>query len=873
MPNWKKVIVSGSDAILNNITASGGANILGSTTFGSTTNNTHTFSGSVEVLNGTLTADGGGLYNVPVPLDWDGTPKTGYLTTFIDKIYQNGGALNDSTSYDTSSFILSGSGNTGQYPILYWDEINDNPIDPYTFNAFLTTLTKQCIVFTSSDAGPQLGSVEQNILNTVAGTSTKIIDLASVDGNNDGQITGGELLQAIHDTLVEAKSNPTTFYSAINYDFTDVYNINATSGNKLRFALYASATALSNTRIVKTNLFNNDWTTVGTGVTQSKDNDDISTFANTVKNIFYENLNTDLDTTINASFTVSGSITASGNISASGTIVGSNLSGTNTGDQDLSDLNTFTGSIQTEVDNLTAVTSSFVLNSSTASFAVTGSDVIFTNITASNNISASGNLFASLSFDSSNYNTVVYDNSTGQFFYTGSYGGSGGGATIDNDANNRITTAKGDGILNAEQNLSFNGSKLELTGSLYIKDNNPVNIRSQAGLAFDISDSLSANIIRLGDPLFNNNETVFTVDDYNENIKLTFGEGFDTIFSQTGLDLHGNITSSGDISSSGDLTTNNGLFSGNLTVQGDITAQQYIINSTVTNVTMSFSSGSTIFGDSTDDTHLFTGSLDITGSTNIIGPLSLPGFNDVSASLASLTAGGGADNLGNHTATQDLDMAGFSISASLNITASGNISASGDIIGNNLYSNNINIFPQTLSSSSLEILSIPENSSYNQGVIKESITLDNNSYGTVNLFKVTSSIESVTINPTIIYNPTSGIKTRIKLSLSVVPDNLIPNAVTFINAAFLYNFGSVSYSSGFTANNLGVTISPFLYNHNITSYNNNTSFWDISLSSDSQYLEFKFVLNESTTSGTNIGSSNLTSTNVDFLIPYELYKF
>jgi len=688
MPNWKKVIVSGSDAVLNNITASGGANVLGSTTFGSTTNNTHIFSGSVEVLNGTLTADGGGLYNVPVPLDWDGTPKTGYLTTFIDRIYQNAGALNDNNLYDTSSFILSGSGNTGQYPILYWDDVSNNSLNPYVSNAFLITLTKQCIVFTSSDAGPQLGLFEQGLLDTVAGTSTKIIDLASVDGNNDGQITGGELLQAIYDTLVEAKSNPTTFYTAINYDFTDVYNINASSGNKLRFALYASATTLSQTKIAKTNLFNNDWTTVGTGVTQSKDNDDISTFANTVKNIFYENLNTDLDTTINASFTVSGSITASGNISASGTIVGSNLSGTNTGDQDLSGLNTFTGSIQTEVDNLTAATSSFVLNSSTASFAVTGSDVIFTNITASNNISASGNLFASLSFDSSNYNTVVYNNSTGQFFYTGSYGGSGGGATIDNDANNRITTAKGDGTLNAEQNLSFNGSKLELTGSLYIRDNNPVNIRSQAGLAFDISDSLSANIIRLGDPLFSNSETVFTVDDYNENIKLTFGTaGVDTIFSQTGLDLQGNITASGNVSASGDLTANNGLFSGNLTVQGDITAEQYIVNSTVTNVTMSFSNGSTIFGDSLDDTHLFTGSVDITGSTNIIGPLSLPGFNDVSASLANLISGGGADDLGNHTATQDLDMAGFSISASLNITASGNISASGYVSADHLILN------------------------------------------------------------------------------------------------------------------------------------------------------------------------------------------
>ena len=288
---------------------------------------------------------------------------------------------------------------------------------------------------------------------------------------------------------------------------------------------------------------------------------------------------------------------------------------------------------------------------------------------------------------------------------------------------------------------------------------------------------------------------------------------------------------------------------------------------------MSFSSGSTIFGNSTDDTHLFTGSLDITGSTNIIGPLSLPGFNDVSASLASLTAGGGADNLGNHTATQDLDMAGFSISASLNITASGNISASGDIIGNNLYSNNINIFPQTLSSSSLEILSIPENSSYNQGVIKESITLDNNSYGTVDLFKVTSSIESVTINPTIIYNPTSGIKTRIKLSLSVVPDNSLPTAVALTNYIFLHNFGSISYSSGFTASNLGVTINPFLYKHNLKAFDSQTSFWDISLSSDSQYLEFKFVLDGLTTPGTDIESSNLTNTNVDFLVPYELYKF
>jgi len=53
---------------------------------------------------------------------------------------------------------------------------------------------------------------------------------------------------------------------------------------------------------------------------------------------------------------------------------------------------------------------------------------------------------------------------------------------------------------------------------------------------------------------------------------------------------------------------------GNLNVTGDIVAERYIVSSSVTHLTQSFSSGSTIFGDSIDDTHLFTGSLSVTGS-------------------------------------------------------------------------------------------------------------------------------------------------------------------------------------------------------------------------------------------------------------------
>ena len=55
---------------------------------------------------------------------------------------------------------------------------------------------------------------------------------------------------------------------------------------------------------------------------------------------------------------------------------------------------------------------------------------------------------------------------------------------------------------------------------------------------------------------------------------------------------------------------------GDVRVSGSITAQNYIVSSSVMYMTQSFSSGSTIFGDTPDDTHQFTGSLRVTGSGN-----------------------------------------------------------------------------------------------------------------------------------------------------------------------------------------------------------------------------------------------------------------
>ena len=49
-------------------------------------------------------------------------------------------------------------------------------------------------------------------------------------------------------------------------------------------------------------------------------------------------------------------------------------------------------------------------------------------------------------------------------------------------------------------------------------------------------------------------------------------------------------------------------------VLGDVIAENYIVSSSITHMTTSFSSGSTRFGDTIDDNHEFTGSLKISGS-------------------------------------------------------------------------------------------------------------------------------------------------------------------------------------------------------------------------------------------------------------------
>ena len=87
-------------------------------------------------------------------------------------------------------------------------------------------------------------------------------------------------------------------------------------------------------------------------------------------------------------------------------------------------------------------------------------------------------------------------------------------------------------------------------------------------------------------------------------------------FTTTSSSLAGRISTNEGYLNQSVKTTASPTFA-SLTTTGDITAQNYIVSSSVTYMTSSFSSGSTIFGDDSDDTHKFTGSLLVTGSFKV----------------------------------------------------------------------------------------------------------------------------------------------------------------------------------------------------------------------------------------------------------------
>ena len=250
---------------------------------------------------------------------------------------------------------------------------------------------------------------------------------------------------------------------------------------------------------------------------------------------------------------------------------------------DVTALNLFTSSIQTQVDNLTAETSSYLTAADTASFIVVSQTSSMSVATAS---------YIDPTFISASAAAAGF--------------GSGGATATDISALNLFTSS----IQTQVDNLTA-----ETSSYLTSADTASFIVVSQ-------TSSMSVATASYIDPTFISASAA----------AAGFGSG-------------GSNVPSGTVSSSAQILTN--LFGQDLVVSS-ITAETYIVSSSVSYITTSFSSGSTKFGDDLNDTHIFTGSLLLTGSitaNTFIGNLNydyltnLPNLISSSAQIALLGAG------------------------------------------------------------------------------------------------------------------------------------------------------------------------------------------------------------------------------------------
>ncbi len=226
---------------------------------------------------------------------------------------------------------------------------------------------------------------------------------------------------------------------------------------------------------------------------------------------------------------------------------------------------------------------------------------------------------------------------------TASFESGSAGITVTADSSQTIT------IGNSSDNVSFN----DITSSAFILASGSDN----PGVAGFILDRAGKDQYRI-----EHLDSGLTIKNQTDNVKeMTFNGAGNVGIGNSAPPKK--LTVDGAISASGDIITT-----------GDLVAQRFIISSSISHITQSFSDGSTIFGDTNNDTHLFTGSIEIlhTGSGNT-GLL-------LSGSTISVDAGSsGSLLLGTHNV-------GFDIAAVYSITGSGLI-----VSQSNLPSNHFNM--------------------------------------------------------------------------------------------------------------------------------------------------------------------------------------
>ena len=213
-----------------------------------------------------------------------------------------------------------------------------------------------------------------------------------------------------------------------------------------------------------------------------------------------------------------------------------------------------------------------------------------TNLAAGSGLSLSG---ATISLNSA----AVTGSWSSQYFNTLTIAGISGSLGDNASTIRSLTKAGISGSLGTNATLIRGLTAANISGSF-----TAVSHSLQArvgGIISGISGSLGPNAATIRTLTKAGISGSFTIASHSLQDRLTTEEAnIDTLESRVGQSLN---------------TTDSPVFGG-LRIEGDLLAERYIVSSSVTHLTSSFSSGSTIFGDTIDDTHKFTGSLNLTGS-------------------------------------------------------------------------------------------------------------------------------------------------------------------------------------------------------------------------------------------------------------------
>ena len=184
-------------------------------------------------------------------------------------------------------------------------------------------------------------------------------------------------------------------------------------------------------------------------------------------------------------------------------------------------------------------------------------------------------------------------------------------------------TSSGTGISSTD--VSFKDVFGISVGSSFILNQGVGVTISNTGQPFDGSTALTQEI-SIGQPVETTADVTFNQVTASSAIQI--GDS-STLYTETGIS--GSIDITGSFETTGDLTVQ-----GDTTITGKLTANE--IHTTFTSASIIFASGSTQFGDTQDDTHEFTGSVDVTGSFSLNGYEVIEVSNDTTLADGSATA-------------------------------------------------------------------------------------------------------------------------------------------------------------------------------------------------------------------------------------------